>query len=90
MRTTIDLDASLLEKAKQHAQGDARTLSAVVNDALVAYISKRRGKSKDPPFEIVACGKAGGRFPSAAEITAVEEEEDVSSIAGMAERRASP
>jgi hypothetical protein len=88
MRTTVDLDSALLEKAKQQAQGEQRTLSSLINDALVAYFGARRSMSKDPPFEILTRGKAGGRFPSAAEIAAVEDEEDASSLAGVRGRRA--
>jgi hypothetical protein len=88
MRTTIDLDSALLEKAKQQAQGEQRTLSALINEALVAYFGARRSPSKDPPFEILTRGKAGGRFPSAGEIAAVEDEEDASSLAGVGGRRA--
>jgi hypothetical protein len=52
MRTTVDLDPGLLETAKRLASKEHRTLSAVLGDALAAYLGIRRQASKDPPFEL--------------------------------------
>jgi hypothetical protein len=81
MRTTIDLDARLLERAKRLAVGERRTLSAVVNDALVAYLGSKRATAKDPPFELLVRGKPKGRFPTPAEVAALEDEEDIARLA---------
>jgi hypothetical protein len=81
MRTTVDLDPGLLETAKRLASKEQRTLSAVLGDALAAYLGSRRQSSKDPPFELLVRGKVNGRFPSAMEISALEEEEDRTALA---------
>jgi hypothetical protein len=91
MRTTVDLDEALLERAKRLALGEKKSLSAVVGDALAAHLGGRRSVSKDPSFELIVRGKAQGRFPSPAEIAAVEESEDLPPLgASRATRRAAP
>jgi len=81
MRTTVDLDPGLLETAKRLAAKEHRTLSAVLGDALAAYLGIRRQTSKDPPFEVLVRGKPRGRFPTAADLAALEDEEAVSALA---------
>jgi len=81
MRTTVDLDPRLLETAKRLALKERRTLSAVLGDALVAYLGSRRQTAQDPPFELLVRGKPRGRFPTAAEVAAIEEEEDMAALA---------
>jgi hypothetical protein len=81
MRTTVDLDPHLLETAKRLASRERRTLSALLSDALAAYVSGRRQASKDPPFEVLVRGKPHGRFPSAADIFALETDEEIASLA---------
>ena len=76
MRTTVDLDEVLIERAKRLALKESRTLSALVNAALAAYLGARRESAKDPPFELIVRGKPGARFPSPAEIAAAEEDDD--------------
>ncbi len=91
MRTTVDLDPGLLDKAKRQALGEQRTLSAVLNDALVAYLGARRMTAKDPPFEVLVRGHLGGRFPTAAELLDVEEAEDIAALeVQRVRRRAAP
>jgi hypothetical protein len=91
MRTTVDLDARLLAQAKRVAGEQRRTLSAVVGDALAAYFGSRRSAAKDPPFSLLVRGTPGGRFPTAAELAAVEEEEDAAALAiPRKDRRAAP
>ncbi len=68
MRTTIDLDSRLLERAKRRAAGEGRTLGALVNEALGAYLGSRRAVELDVPFELLVRGRPGGRFPTPAEI----------------------
>jgi hypothetical protein len=81
VRTTVDLDPHLLETAKRLASRERRTLSALLGDALAAYVSGRRQASQDPPFELLVRGKPQGRFPSAADIFAIETDEDIASLA---------
>jgi predicted transcriptional regulator len=80
MRTTVDLEPRLLERAKRLAVGQGRTLSAIVGEALASYLASRQIASKDPPFELLVRGRAGARFPSPGEMAALEEEEDVASL----------
>jgi predicted transcriptional regulator len=75
MRTTVDIDEALLERAKRLALKEKQTLGAVVGEALAAYLGARRQTEKDPPFELIVAGSARGRFPSPAEIAAVEEDD---------------
>jgi hypothetical protein len=80
VRTTVDLDPRLLEKAKRRAAAERRTLGAVLNDALAAFFGSRRAAERDEPFELLARGTAGAKFPTPAEIAAAEEDEDVASL----------
>jgi len=91
MRTTVDIDPAVLEHAKKLAISERRTLGAVLNDALAAYLGRRRASVKSPPFELLVRGSARGRFPSADEISALDDEEDAARlrIPGTT-RRASP
>jgi hypothetical protein len=75
MRTTIDLPAPILARAKRLAAERETTLSAVVTEALSLHLQGRR-RPVDGPFELVVCGKPGDPFPTAAEIDAIEEEEE--------------
>jgi predicted transcriptional regulator len=81
MRTTVDLDPRLLARAKQLATQQHRTLSSIVGDALGAYLGARRATATDPPFKLLVRGSPKGRFPTPAEIAAIEEEEDVAAVA---------
>jgi hypothetical protein len=91
MRTTVDLDPGLLERAKRRAIGERRTLSALLSDALAAYLGSRRPRGEEPGFELLVRGKPKGRFPSPAEVTAAEEDDDVAALAlPRTRRRASP
>src|SRR5262249_46774287 len=91
MRTTVDLDDVLLERAKRLALSEGKTLSSVVGEALAAYVGKRRSQAADPPFELIVRGSPQDRFPSAAEIAAVEEPEEMAALNLPAgKRRASP
>jgi hypothetical protein len=75
MRTTIDLPAPVLARAKRLAAERETTLSAVVTEALSLHLQGRR-RSGDEPFELVVCGTPGDPFPTAAEIDAIEGEEE--------------
>jgi hypothetical protein len=91
MRTTIDLPLRLLTAAKRIATERQTTLSAIVSDALGAYLGAARRRSPDKPFELIVRGRAGARFPTPAEIAAVSDEEDRTAlrIPGVP-RRAAP
>jgi hypothetical protein len=92
MRTTVDLDARLLDRARRLAAEEQRTLSAVLGDALAAYLASRRTVAGDPPFEPLVRGKRGARFPTPAELAAVEEEEEAAAlpVPRRTRRRAAP
>jgi hypothetical protein len=63
MRTTVRLDDDLLGAAKAHAARTGRTLTAVLEDALRAFLAlerhgrRRPGKAKLPTFD------GGGPMP---------------------------
>jgi hypothetical protein len=75
VRTTIDLDKPLLERAKRRAARQGRTLSQLVRDAVGTYLA---GASTDDeePFEVITCGDPGGRAPTPAEMAAALEDDD--------------
>jgi hypothetical protein len=81
VRTTVDIEDALLERAKRLALKEQRTLGAVVSQAIAAYLSSRRVADRDPPFELLVRGKAGARFPSAEELQLAEEEDERTSLA---------
>jgi hypothetical protein len=76
VRTTIDLPPRVLSAAKRVAAERQTTLSAVVNEALGAYLGAARRRTPDKPFELIVRGRAGARFPTPAEIAAAVDEED--------------
>jgi predicted transcriptional regulator len=91
MRTTVDLDPRLLERARRLAAEQQRTLGAVLGDALAGYLASRRATAQDPPFELLVRGAINGRFPTPAEIETIEEEEEVAALGVPRKaRRASP
>jgi hypothetical protein len=81
MRTTVDIEEGLLERAKRLALKEKQTLGAVVGEALAAYLGGRKQAGKDPDFELLVRGNPRARFPSAAEIASAEEEDDVRALA---------
>jgi predicted transcriptional regulator len=91
MRTTVDLDPAVLNRAKRLALSEGKTLGSLLNEALAAYLAKRKQVVKDPPFDLLVRGSARGRFPSAEEMYAVEEDEELGALRiPGAQRRASP
>jgi predicted transcriptional regulator len=91
MRTTVEIEEALLERAKRLALKEQRTLSAVLSQALVAYLSSRKAADKDAPFELFVRGKAGARFPSREELQFAEEDDERRSLAiPTLKRRAAP
>lgn len=75
MRTTIDLDAPLLARAKRRAARQRQTLSQLVREAVSAYLAQRP-VGDDEPFELVTCGEPGGYAPTPTEMAAALEEDD--------------
>ena len=91
MRTTVDIDDGLLERAKRLALKEHRTLAAVVGQALAAYLGSRKAADKDPPFELLVKGKPGAPFPTAEELLLADEDEDREALAiPKLKRRATP
>ena len=75
MRTTVDLDAPLLERAKRRAARRGQTLSQLVRDAVSTYLVQQPGGDEEP-FELVTCGEPGGYAPTPAEMAAALDEDD--------------
>jgi len=75
MRTTIDLDRPLLERAKRRAAKQGQTLSQLVRDAVGSYLSGDRTPDDDA-FELITCGEPGGWAPTPADMAAALEEDD--------------
>lgn len=75
MRTTIDLPEPVLARAKRLAAERETTLSAVVTEALSLHLQSKR-RPLDQPFKLVVCGKPGDPFPTAADIDAIEGEDE--------------
>ena len=90
MRTTVDLDEAMLDRAKHLALREGKTLSAVVSDALAAYLGARKQAQKAAPFELLVRGNARGRFPLPAEVAATEEAEELGALQIPELKRASP
>jgi hypothetical protein len=86
MRTTVDIDEAVLDRAKLYAAANAKTLGTVVTDALAAYLATSQATA-DEPFELVVRGRPGARFPSAREIAEIEAEEDVAALQVQRRRR---
>jgi hypothetical protein len=80
VRTTVDIDAALIERVKRLAVKERQTLSAIVNEALCAHLGMHKNVTKDPPFELIVRGSKHGKFPSAAMLAQVLEEEDLGAL----------
>jgi hypothetical protein len=79
MRTTVDIQQQVLQRAKRHAERTGQTLGDVVTAALAAYLAPRPVQAA-PPFELIVRGQPGGRFPSPDDIAQAESEEDVAGL----------
>ncbi|MDX2024219.1 MAG: hypothetical protein SF187_28515 [Deltaproteobacteria bacterium] len=88
MRTTVDIDPVALERAKALAQKQNRTLGSVISEALTAYATRVPAVQAEPPFELIVRGRPGARFPTGAQISQAEEDEDVESLRIPGSRRA--
>jgi hypothetical protein len=75
MRTTIDMEKPLLERAKRRAARRGQTLSQLVRDAVGTYLAVAATDDEEP-FEVVTCGEPGAWAPTPAEMAAALEEDD--------------
>ena len=62
MRTTIRLNDNLLKRAKKRAADEGRTLTSLVEDALVLILSKARS-SRRKRIELPISTATGGVLP---------------------------
>lgn len=62
MRTTIRLNDDLLKRAKKRAANEGRTLTSLVEDALVLILSKARS-SRRKRIELPVSKATGGVLP---------------------------
>lgn len=90
MRTTVDIDERILERAKRHAAASGQTLGALVTAALGAFLAGRAQRA-DPPFELIVRGTPGARCPTPEEMAGLDEDEDVAAlrVPGQGRRAAS-
>jgi hypothetical protein len=85
VRTTVDLDAPLLARARRQAAKNGQTLSVLVREAVSTYLAQIT-TTEDEPFELVTCGEPGGYAPSPAEIASELEREDSALATGRKPR----
>lgn len=83
MRTTVDVETRVLERAKRLARRQGRTLGAVVSDALRAYLGAKKTAAREAPFEVLVRGRPGAHAPTAEEMAAVEDAEQAASLGGV-------
>lgn len=79
MRTTIDLEESLLRRARQRATASGTTLSRLVQEALRAHL-RPRARAARPPFDLITCGTVGARCPTPGEMQAAVQDEDTAAL----------
>lgn len=63
MRTTMNLPDALMTQVKEHAKGSGRTVTSVVEQALMELLERSAGARDDDsvePFELPTYGKPGG------------------------------
>ncbi|MBE9062443.1 hypothetical protein [cf. Phormidesmis sp. LEGE 11477] len=75
MRTTIRLSEEILQSAKQHALSTKRTLTQLIQDAVVLLIERERGASS-PRVVSLPTFRGDGTYPNV----------DVNSNAALRER----
>ena len=64
MRTTVDLDPQLIERAKVIAAGTGRSFSEVIGDAVRESMARRdRQVDSDVPVELPVDHSGGGTLP---------------------------
>ncbi len=75
MRTTIDLDQSLLRLARKRALESHRTLSQVMEEAMRRHLREPM-KTARAPFRLITGGQPGGNAPAWDEIKRQVNDED--------------
>ena len=75
----MDLPGPLLAKAKRIAAERGASVSAVLSDALRAYLGSVPSAS-DAPFELIVRGRAGARMPTPREMLEAEEADEVAAL----------
>ncbi|MFU8820492.1 MAG: CopG family transcriptional regulator [Gammaproteobacteria bacterium] len=63
MKTTLDLSDGVLERAKEHAMHEGRTLRAVVEDALRLYLNSLESSARPRPGLAIQPWGRGGMQP---------------------------
>lgn len=81
VRTTVDIDERVLERAKKLAASTGRTLGEVVSAALAAYAAGRTSRDREP-FELLVRGRADARFPTTSEIEEALLEDEIGGLVG--------
>lgn len=64
MRTTMNLPDALMTQVKEHAQGSGRTVTSVVEQALLELLERARSQRADgdaQPFDLPTYGQPGGQ-----------------------------
>lgn len=88
MRTTVDVPDLLLKRAKRVAAERDTSLSAIVAEALSAYL-RRDAPSDEAPFVLVEGGRPGAPMPTPDAIEAALDSEEREALAlGRGGRRA--
>ncbi|MEM9162232.1 MAG: DUF2191 domain-containing protein [Cyanobacteria bacterium P01_F01_bin.4] len=62
MRTTIRLNDELLQTAKQHALATQRTLTQLIQDALVVLLEQEKGAAS-PRTVVLSTFRGDGTYP---------------------------
>ena len=69
MRTTIDFQGPLLERARRRASSRGVTLSDLVCEAVSTYLAEVSSRAAEEDFHLVTCGEPGGYAPPPAEMS---------------------
>lgn len=69
MRTTIDFQSAILERARRRAAKRGVTLSELVCEAVSAYLAESGRHEAEDPLDLITCGEPGGYAPSPAEMS---------------------
>jgi Ribbon-helix-helix protein, copG family len=62
MRTTVRLDDHLLRKVRQYAVREGKTMTAVLREALLAYLARPASGGAAEPLDLPRSGR-GGTLP---------------------------
>ncbi|MBI4815085.1 MAG: DUF2191 domain-containing protein [Deltaproteobacteria bacterium] len=79
MRTTLEIEDRVLDRAKRLAAKSGVTLGQLVSEALVSYTSIQARRA-DAPFHLIVAGDARARAPTPEEIFRAEEDEELQNL----------